>query len=183
MLEERLKSTVEEAEKERALKEVSEANLWDKGAALEASERRIVEAEKACTVAKKGAADLKGKLGEAEIRLAKVESVISARDKEVTDLKEAVAESEDKFYDMGFANVKNSNEPIMLESRRYRFEEGWTAAVNALGLPKDSPFKDPKQIPYPEPPPPPLVQDLAQNEKEDSLSMSELVKEIAPMPR
>ena len=58
--------------------------------------------------------DSEGKLGEAEIRL-----------KEVADLKEVVAENEDKFYDMGFAEAENSREPIMLESRQYRLKNGW----------------------------------------------------------
>ena len=52
------------------------------------------------------------------------------------------------------------------------------AAVNALGLPKDSPFKDPDQIPYPKPLQPSSVWDPTQNEEEDSLSMRELVEEI-----
>ena len=111
--------------------------------------------------------DSEGKLGEAEIRL-----------KEVADLKEAVAENEDKFYDMGFAEAENSSEPIMLESRQYRFGEEWMAAVNALGLPEDSPLRDLEQIPYLEPPPPLPVQDPAQNEKEDSLSIRGLVEKI-----
>lgn len=57
-------------------------------------------------------------------------------------LKEAVAESNDKFYDMGFADVKNSSEPIMVESR-------WLF-VNSLGLLEDSAFREPKQVPDPE---------------------------------
>lgn len=93
MLEGQLKGAVEEAEKKRAFKEVFEGNLWDHVATLAA----VVEAEKACVAAKKRAAGLEGKLGEAEVRLAQAESVISARDKEVTNLKEAVAESEFKF--------------------------------------------------------------------------------------
>lgn len=51
------------------------------------------------------------------------------------------------------------------------------AAVNALGIPKDSPFRDPKQIPYPEPPLPP-VQDLTRVEEEESQSRRALVEEI-----
>ena len=53
MLEEQLKCTVEEVEKESALKEVSKANPQDKGAALESAERRIAEAEKAHEVTEK----------------------------------------------------------------------------------------------------------------------------------
>lgn len=76
-----------------------------------------MEAERACALAEQWPADLKGKLGEVEMRLTQAKSVILAWDKEVAALKEAVAESNDKFYDMGFADVKNSSEPIMVESR------------------------------------------------------------------
>nr|POF00389.1 hypothetical protein CFP56_75797 [Quercus suber] len=137
MLEGQLKGAVEEAEKERALKEVFEATLWDQVTALATAKRRATEAKRSC---------------DAEVRLVQVESVISARDKEEADLNVAMAQSEDKFYNMGFANAKNSSEPIMLESWHYGFREGWMAAVYAL--------------------------DPTQNEKEDSLSMRELVGEI-----
>ena len=79
---------------------------------------------------------------------------------------------------MGFADVENSNESIMLDSQRYRFGEGWMATVNALGLPKDSPFKDLNQIPLHEHLRPPPTYTLTLNEEEDSLSMRELVEEI-----
>lgn len=148
MLEGQLKGAVEEAEKVRALQEVSEANLQKLGAALAAFERRVGEAKRAYAAIKKRAADLEGKLGKAEVRLAQADNVISAKDKEVANLKEAVAESEDKFYNMGFADAENSSDPIMLESRLYGFGEGWMAAMNALGLPEDSSFKDPDKIPY-----------------------------------
>ena len=42
----------------------------------------------------------------------------------------------------------------MFENRKYRFSEGWMVAVTAIGLTKDSPFRNPNQIPYSEPPPP-----------------------------
>lgn len=88
MLEEWLKSTVEEAEKEMALRVLSKANLQDKGATLEVAKKRIVKAEKTA-VAEKKVADFKGKLGEAKIRFVQAENVIPARDKEVANLKEA----------------------------------------------------------------------------------------------
>lgn len=68
-----LKGAMEEAEKERALKEVSEFTLRDQAAELAAAERRSAEAEQACVAAKKRAANLEGKLGDAEVRLAKAE--------------------------------------------------------------------------------------------------------------
>nr|POE86819.1 hypothetical protein CFP56_45550 [Quercus suber] len=51
------------------------------------------------------------------------------------------------------------------------------ATVNALGISKESPFRIPEQIPYPEPPPP-LVQSPACAEEEESQSIRALVKEI-----
>lgn len=76
-----------------------------------------------------------------ELSLAEVESLISARDKEVIDLKVALEESEDKFYDMGFADAESWSEPVMFQSWRYGFGEGWMATVNALGIPEESPFR------------------------------------------
>nr|POE74101.1 hypothetical protein CFP56_67871 [Quercus suber] len=142
ILEERLKSTVEGVEKERAFKEVSEANLQDRGTTLEATKRKVAEAEKARAMVEQRAVDLEGKLEEVEIRLVEAKSVVSAKDKEVVDLTKAMVESEDKFYDMGFAGVENSTERIMFESQRYGFGEGWMATVNTLGVPKDSHFRD-----------------------------------------
>lgn len=70
MWEERHKGAVKEAEKERALKEVSKANLQDQGAVMEVVEMRATEVERARAAAEKKAADLEGKLGEAKMRLA-----------------------------------------------------------------------------------------------------------------
>ena len=112
------------------------------------------------------------------MKLVQAESVIFARNKEMADLKAAVAKSEDKFYNMGFANAENSRESIMVESQRYGFGEGWMATVNAMGLLEDSAFRDLEQIPYPEGLICPPVQTTNQPEEEDSLSMRELVEEI-----
>lgn len=106
-------------------------------------------------------ANLEGKLGDAEVRLTQVETVISTRDKEIVDLKIVMVQSEDKCYNMGFANTKSSSKLIMLDSWRHGFREGWMAAVNALGLLEDSIFRDPNKIPYLEPLHPPPVQDPA----------------------
>lgn len=79
---------------------------------------------------------------------------------------------------MGFVDIENSNEPIMLDSLRYGFGEGLMAAVNALGLSEDSPFKDPDQIPLPKHLHPPLEHTSTLNEKEDSLSKRKMVEEM-----
>ena len=169
---------MEEADKERALKEVSEANLRDLGTTLVTTERRATEAKTAYTLAEQRAAGLEGKLGEVEMKLARAKRLISAQNKEMADLKAMVAKSEDKFYNMGFANAENSKEPIMVESQRYRFRDGWMAAVNAMGLLEDYAFRDLEQVPYLEGLICPSVQTTNRPEEEDSLSMRELVEEI-----
>ena len=51
------------------------------------------------------------------------------------------------------------------------------ATVTALNVLEESPFRNPEQIPYPEPLSPP-IQNLACHEEEDSQSMRALVEEI-----
>ena len=55
------------------------------------------------------------KLVNTEVKLVQAESVNSTREKEVADLKAVVKESENKFYNIGFADIENSSEPIMIE--------------------------------------------------------------------
>lgn len=113
MMENFLKSLVEEVEREKALKEVAEATMREKRVALKVAKGRARDSEGARALAEQRVANLEAKLGEIELKLAKADSVISARDKKVADLKVEMEESENKFYDMGFADAKNSNEPIM----------------------------------------------------------------------
>ena len=47
----------------------------------------------------------------------------------------------------------------------------------AMGVPKDSPLRNPNQIPYPESPPP-TTQNPTEAEDEDTPSMRELVQAI-----
>jgi len=70
ILESWLKGVVEEADKERTLKEVSKSTFWEKDADLAASERSFVEIERARAAIKKRVADLVGKLGDVEEKLA-----------------------------------------------------------------------------------------------------------------
>lgn len=52
------------------------------------------------------------------------------------------------------------------------------ATVNALGLPKESAFRDTEQVPYPEKLLCPSIQTTTQNKEKDSLSTRELVEKI-----
>ena len=51
-------------------------------------------------------------------------------------------------YNEGFADAENSVELIVNEAWRLGFEDGWLDALQALGVPEDSPFRDPSQIPF-----------------------------------
>ena len=76
-----------------------------------------------------------------------------AQDNEIAELKAALEAREDKWYNVGFVDAKNSTEPIIYQSRQHGFGEGWMVALQAIGVSDDSPLRNPEQIPYPEPPP------------------------------
>ena len=65
----------------------------------------------------------------------------------------------------------------MAQARKLGFEVGWFAALQALGVPEDSPLRDPGQIPFPIPVT--AVQDPpVAAEEEETASMRELVEQI-----
>lgn len=92
---------------------------------------------------------LEGKLGDTKPKLAQAKSMVSTRDKELTDLNEAMKQSEEIFYNMGFIDAENSLGLVVFEAWRLGSNQGWMAAVDALNLPTTSPFKDPTQITLP----------------------------------
>ena len=83
---------------------------------------------------------------------------------------------EDKWYNMGFADVEGSVKPNVYKAWKHWFEEGWMAALQAMGVPADSPLRNPEQIPFPKPPPPIQNPSNAEDEK-DTSSMKKLVQE------
>ena len=92
-------------------------------------------------------------------------------------MRAALEACEDKWYNEGFANTKNSMEPIIKEAWRLAFEEGWLAALQALGVLKDSPLRDPSQIAFLSPTP--TVQNpLEPIDEKETQSIRELVKQI-----
>ena len=57
------------------------------------------------------------------------------------------------------------------------FKAGWFAALQAMGVPKDSHLRDPGQIPFPSPAP--VAQDApVAIDEEETASMRELVEQI-----
>ena len=84
---------------------------------------------------------------------------------------------EEKWYNEGFVDTENSAESVVNQARRLGFEVGWFAALQALGVPEDSPLRDPGQIPFPSSTP------ATQNSpvpicEEETASMRELVEQI-----
>ena len=96
---------------------------------------------------------------------------------EVADMKVAFMACEDKWYNEGFTDAKNSVEPVVHQAWVQGFEEGWLAALQALGVPKDSPLRNPNQIPRPAIAPPIQSQADAADE-EDTPNIRELVQAI-----
>ena len=84
---------------------------------------------------------------------------------------------EQKWYNEGFADTEKSAESVVVQARRLGFEAGWFAALQALGVPEDSPLRDPSQIPFPSPDT--AVQaPIVPVEEEETASMRELVEQI-----
>ena len=124
VVEGRLKGIIEEANKEKALKQVVEANLNEKTLELNAMEWRATIVERARELAKQRAEGLQGKLGEAEIKLTEATSIVSTYDKELADLKETMKTCSQVYYNMGFKYAENLAGVVVLQARRFGFVKG-----------------------------------------------------------
>ena len=121
----RLKVAMEEANKEKALKQVSESTLNEKVLELATVEQKVATIDKTWDLAKQKAEVLQGKLGETETKLAQVESIVSAYDKELADLKEMIKRCEQAIYNMSFNNGENSCSAIIFKPWPFGQKVGW----------------------------------------------------------
>ena len=175
---------MEEADKEKALKQVAETSLKEKTLGLNVMERWATTAEKALELAKYKTKGLQGKLGENEIKLAEMVSLASTHDKELANLKIMMKARKQTYYNKGFKNAENSVGPVVFQARKFEFIKGWMAAVNAISLPDTSPFMSDDQILLCEDPEAEAQapkQDEDSNEEEegtDSLEMRDLSQQI-----
>ena len=111
------------------------------------------------------------------MKLTKAASLNATLFEEVDDLRVALKACESKWYDEGFADVEKGVEPVVMQARQLSFQEGWMAALQALGVPEDSPLRDPGQIPFPDLTPD--AQNLAgPNDEEETDILRELVEQI-----
>ena len=156
---------------------MAEATSKERAKAAATAEKKVATSEKARVSAEKRFSDLKAKLGETELKLVEAASLNTALAEELADLKATLEGCESKWYDEGFADVENSMEPVINEARKLAFKEGWLATLQAVGVPKDSPLRDPNQIPLPS------LSTAAQKtpvvvDEEETTSLRELVKQI-----
>ena len=169
-----MKKVVDEADQEKALKDVAKATAKDKGKAVEDAEKRAREVKRAWVLAKEKLTEMDMKLGETEFKLAKAESLSLAQANKISELKEALEACEEKWHNEGFTDAEYLVEPIVHLSRRHRFGEGWIAALQAMGVSDDSPLRNLERIPFLEPSP--LIQNpIGTEEEKDTPSMRELV--------
>ena len=116
-------------------------------------------------------------MGETELKLDEAESLNNTQAEELADLRVALEGCESKWYNEGFADAENSVEPVINKARKLAFKQGWFVALQAVGVPEDSPLKDPNQIPLPSLP------TIAQKtfvvaDEEEKTSLRELVEQI-----
>ena len=112
-----MKKAVDEADQEKALKDVAKATAKDKGKATEDAEKRAREVERARVLAEEKLTKMDMKLGETEFKLAKAESLSLAQAKKIAELKAALEAYEDKWHNEGFTDAENFVEPIVHLSR------------------------------------------------------------------
>ena len=108
------------------------------------------------------------------MKLAKAASLNATLSEEVVDLQAALEACESKWYDKGFADAEKGVEPVVMQDLQLSFQEGWIAALQALGVPEDSLLRDPGRISFPDPTPD--AQNLAgPNDEGETDSLKELV--------
>ena len=172
-----MKDLTEEVGREKAGKEVAVEAAKEKTNIAESAEKRAAATEKSRALAEKKSAELVARQNETEMKLAETASLNSTLSEEVADLRATLEACESKWYDEGFADAEKSVESVIMQARQLSFREDWMAALQALGVPEDSPLRDPDQIPVPVSVP--AVHNPANpNEEEEMDSLRELVEQI-----
>ena len=177
VLGERLKELAEDADQKKALKDVTNAVAKEKGKAAKAAKKMAQASKKARQQVEGKLAEVKDRLGGIELKLVKATSLKLAQADQIAKLKAALEACENKWYNEGFTDVEKSAKLVIHQARFHRFKEGWLVALQAMGVPDDSPLRNPAQIPYSVPSPPTQIQADAA-EEEETTSMRELVQAI-----
>lgn len=139
----RAKELAKEADWEKEARETATKTIKEKIKAAETIEEKAVAAEKNRALAKKRFTKLLAKQNKTDVKLAEVISLNTAQAEELADLKAALEAYEEKWYNEGFVEAENSTEPVVNQAQRLGFEAGWFVALQILGVPEDSPLRDP----------------------------------------
>ena len=129
ILGERLTELVEDAEWEKALKDVANDNVKEKSKAVEAAEKKAQSSEKAHQLAEKRRAEVESRLEGVELKLAEANSLNLAQADQIVDLKASLEACENKWYNKGFADAEKSAELVVHRAQLHAFGEGWRAAL------------------------------------------------------
>ena len=179
----RARDLTEEVDREKGARESAAKTAKEKLKAAESAEKKAVARKKAVAAEKnraledKRCSELLAEQNETDVKLAKAISLTTSQVEELTYLRAALEACKQKWYNEGFADAEKSEEPVVSQARRLGFKAGWFAALQALGVPEDSPLRDPGQIPFPSPVI--AVQDpMVPAEEEETASMRELVEQI-----
>ena len=146
--------------------------------AVDTTEKKAATTEKNRALAKKRSTKLLAKQNETDVKLAEVISLNTAQIEELADLRATLKACEEKWYDKGFADAENFVEPVVNQAHKVGFEAEWLAALQVLGVPKDSLLRDPGQIPFPslaaamQNPPVPIEQINAHTKPDDTEATS-----------
>ena len=97
ILGERLTELVEDAEREKALKDVANDNAKEQSKAAKAAEKKAQSSEKARQVAEKERVEVENRLEGAELKLVEANSLNLAQADQIADLKAALEACENKW--------------------------------------------------------------------------------------
>ena len=139
----RAKELAKEADWEKEARETATKTIKEKIKAAETIEEKAVAAEKNRALAKKRFTELLAKQNKTDVKLADVINLNTAQAEELADLKAALEAYEEKWYNEGFAEAENSTELVVNQAQRLGFEARWFVALQILGVPEDSPLRDP----------------------------------------
>ena len=113
------------------------------------TQKKAAVSKKAKVLVEKRLADMTVKIRETKLKLAEAISLNSSQAEELANLRAALEGCDSKWYNEGFADAENYVELVINEAQKLAFKEGWFAALQAVGVPEDSPLKDPDHIPFP----------------------------------
>ena len=142
----RARDLAEEVDCEKGAQESAAKTAKKKLKAAESAEKKAAAAKRNRALAEKRCSELLAKQNETDVKLAEAISLTTSQAEELTDLRAALEACEQKWYNEGFADAEKSMEPVVSQARRLGFEARWFAALQALGVPEDSP---PDSLPKP----------------------------------